>query len=58
MNYSWNWSVLWQSTGVGDSTYLQWGFSGSGLVVGDCPCRVEHCHGFGQYSGHHADLAK
>lgn len=24
MNYSWNWGVLWQSTGVGHTTYFDW----------------------------------
>lgn len=33
MNYSWNWSVLWQSTGVGDSTYLQWVLIGLGWLL-------------------------
>ncbi|NNH38409.1 amino acid ABC transporter permease [Acinetobacter terrae] len=33
MNYSWNWSVLWQSTGVGDSTYLQWVLVGLGWLL-------------------------
>ncbi|OAL81252.1 amino acid ABC transporter permease [Acinetobacter sp. SFB] len=33
MNYSWNWSVLWQSTGVGGSTYLQWVLVGLGWLL-------------------------
>lgn len=33
MNYSWNWSVLWQSTGVGDSIYLQWVLIGLGWLL-------------------------
>jgi len=33
MNYSWNWSVLFQSTGVGDSTYLQWVLIGLGWLL-------------------------
>ncbi len=33
MNYSWNWSVLSQSTGVGDSTYLQWVLIGLGWLL-------------------------
>ena len=33
MNYSWNWGVLWQSTGVGDSTYLSWILIGLGWLL-------------------------
>lgn len=33
MNYSWNWSVLFQPTGVGDSTYLQWVLIGLGWLL-------------------------
>ena len=33
MNYSWNWGVLWQSTGVGDSTYLHWVLTGLGWLL-------------------------
>ena len=33
MNYSWNWGVLWQSTGVGDSTYLHWILTGLGWLL-------------------------
>ena len=33
MNYSWNWRVLWQSTGGGDSTYLQWVLVGVGWLL-------------------------
>lgn len=32
MNYTWNWAVLWQSTGVGDSTYLSWILIGLGWL--------------------------
>lgn len=32
MNYSWNWGVLFQSTGVGDSTYLNWVLIGVGWL--------------------------
>lgn len=32
MNYSWNWGMIFQSTGVGDSTYLQWIFIGIGWL--------------------------
>lgn len=32
MNYSWNWGVLFQPTGVGDSTYLNWIFTGLGWL--------------------------
>ncbi|WP_180171178.1 amino acid ABC transporter permease [Acinetobacter sp. YH12023] len=32
MNYSWNWGVLFQSTGVGDSTYLNWILIGIGWL--------------------------
>ena len=32
MNYTWNWGVLWQSTGVGDSTYLSWILIGLGWL--------------------------
>ena len=32
MNYSWNWGVLLQSTGVGDSTYLDWILTGIGWL--------------------------
>ncbi|WP_109441420.1 amino acid ABC transporter permease [Acinetobacter haemolyticus] len=33
MTYSWNWGVLWQSTGVGDTTYLNWVVTGLGWLV-------------------------
>lgn len=33
MNYSWNWGVLLQSTGVGDTTYLNWIISGIGWLI-------------------------
>lgn len=33
MNYSWNWGVLWQSTGIGDTTYLSWIITGLGWLV-------------------------
>ncbi|WP_349927351.1 amino acid ABC transporter permease [Acinetobacter sp. A1-4-2] len=33
MNYSWNWGVLLQSTGVGDSTYLNWIVTGLGWLL-------------------------
>ena len=32
MNYSWNWGVLFQPTGVGDTTYLNWIFTGLGWL--------------------------
>lgn len=32
MNYSWNWGVLWQATGVGDTTYLDWLITGLGWL--------------------------
>ena len=33
MNYSWNWAVLFQPTGVGDSTYLNWILTGIGWLL-------------------------
>ncbi|AYA04076.1 amino acid ABC transporter permease [Acinetobacter sp. WCHAc010034] len=33
MNYSWNWGVLFQPTGVGDTTYLNWIFTGLGWLL-------------------------
>ncbi|MCJ8162365.1 amino acid ABC transporter permease [Acinetobacter zhairhuonensis] len=33
MNYSWNWGVLFQSTGVGDSTYFNWIVTGLGWLL-------------------------
>ena len=33
MNYSWNWGVLFQSTGIGDSTYLHWILAGLGWLL-------------------------
>ena len=33
MNYTWNWGLLWQTTGVGDSTYLHWVFIGLGWLL-------------------------
>lgn len=33
MNYTWNWGVLWQATGVGDSTYLNWVMIGLGWLL-------------------------
>lgn len=32
MNYSWNWGVLFQPTGVGDTTYLNWIVTGLGWL--------------------------
>lgn len=33
MNYSWNWNVLWQNTGVGESIYLNWIITGIGWLL-------------------------
>ncbi|WP_374528020.1 amino acid ABC transporter permease [Acinetobacter sp.] len=33
MNYSWNWGVLFQSTGVGDSSYFNWILTGLGWLL-------------------------
>ena len=33
MNYSWNWGVLFQSTGVGDSSFLNWILTGLGWLL-------------------------
>lgn len=33
MNYTWNWGVLFQSTGVGDETYFDWIISGMGWLL-------------------------
>jgi glutamate/aspartate transport system permease protein len=33
MNYHWNWGVLFQSTGIGDSTYLSWIMTGLGWLA-------------------------
>lgn len=33
MNYSWNWGVLFQSTGVGNSTYFNWIVTGLGWLL-------------------------
>ena len=33
MNYSWNWGVLFKSTGIGDTTYLNWVFTGLGWLL-------------------------
>ncbi|CAM9240396.1 amino acid ABC transporter permease [Acinetobacter pseudolwoffii] len=33
MNYSWNWGVLLQQTGIGDSTYLNWIMTGLGWLA-------------------------
>ena len=33
MNYSWNWGVLFQSTGVGDSSYFNWILIGLGWLL-------------------------
>ncbi|MDY6450270.1 amino acid ABC transporter permease [Acinetobacter faecalis] len=32
MNYSWNWGVLFQSTGIGSATYLDWVLTGLGWL--------------------------
>jgi glutamate/aspartate transport system permease protein len=32
MNYTWNWGVLFQSTGVGDATYFDWILTGIGWL--------------------------
>ncbi|AUZ06495.1 MULTISPECIES: amino acid ABC transporter permease [Vitreoscilla] len=33
MNYTWNWGVLSQATGIGDETYLDWIFTGLGWLL-------------------------
>lgn len=33
MDYSWNWGVLFQSTGVGDSSYFNWILTGLGWLL-------------------------
>lgn len=33
MNYHWNWGVLFQPTGIGDSTYLNWILTGLGWLA-------------------------
>lgn len=33
MNYSWNWGVLFQSTGIGSTTYLDWVLTGLGWLI-------------------------
>ena len=33
MNYSWNWGVLLQPTGIGDTTYLNWIMTGIGWLA-------------------------
>jgi glutamate/aspartate transport system permease protein len=33
MNYSWNWGVLFQSTGIGDTTYFNWILIGLGWLL-------------------------
>ena len=33
MNYNWNWGVLLQPTGIGDSTYLNWIMTGLGWLA-------------------------
>ena len=57
MNYSWNWSVLFQSTGVGDSTYLQWVLIGLGwlLVIA---LVAWYCHGAGEHPRNYAHPAQ
>ena len=32
MGYSWNWGVLFDSTGIGNETYLSWMISGLGWL--------------------------
>ena len=32
MGYSWNWGVLFDSTGIGNETYLSWMLSGLGWL--------------------------
>lgn len=34
MNYSWNWGVLFQSTGIDNTTYLDWVVTGLGWLLG------------------------
>ena len=47
MNYTWNWGVLSQSTGVGDETYLDWIVSGLGwlLTIGSIAWIIAICLG-------------
>lgn len=33
MNYSWNWGVLFESTGIGDGIYLDWMLTGIGWLL-------------------------
>lgn len=33
MNYTWNWGVLFQSTGIGDETYFDWILTGIGWLL-------------------------
>lgn len=33
MNYTWNWGVLFQSTGIGDETYFDWILTGLGWLL-------------------------
>ena len=47
MNYTWNWGVLSQSTGIGDETYLDWIVSGLGwlLTIGTIAWIIALCLG-------------
>lgn len=33
MNYNWDWSVFFKSTGIGSETYLDWFISGLGWTI-------------------------
>ena len=39
MNYSWNWGVLFEQTGIGNELYLHWMITGLGwlLLIGSKP---------------------
>ncbi len=47
MNYTWNWGVLSQSTGIGDETYWDWIVSGLGwlLTIGSIAWIIALCLG-------------
>jgi glutamate/aspartate transport system permease protein len=58
MNYTWNWGVLSQSTGIGDETYLDWIVSGLGwlFTIGSIAWIIAIVFGYG--FGRDADIAQ
>lgn len=45
MNYSWNWGVLFEHTGIGSELYIHWMITGLGWLLLITPVRDKpHCN--------------